>query len=153
LGTLKHFLTDERDRAQALKRGGGCKLLSLSVQDAENRYAMEPADRLSPDRLFERRWALTVLNRTMTRLKEDWAHRDREEVFVTLRAYLTLEEEAVPYREAATRLCMSEGAVKATVHRLRKQYRALLCEEIGETVASESQLQEEINDLFRAVSL
>jgi len=153
LGTLKHYLTGERNRAQALKRGGNRRLFSLDVHDAEDQYAMEPADQLSPDRLFERRWALTVLNRTMTRLKADWTRRDREDVFGTLKAYLTQEEEAVPYREAATKLRMSEGAVKAAVHRLREQYRALLCEEIAETVASESQLQEEINDLFRAVSL
>ena len=152
LGTLKHFVTDERDRAQAQKRGGGRPLLSLDIHDAENQYAVESADQLSPDRLFQRHWALTVLNRTMARLKAEWAGRDREDVFAALRVYLTQEEDAVPYREAAAGLRMSEGAVKAAVHRLRQRYRELLCEEIAETVASKDQIQEEINDLFKALA-
>jgi RNA polymerase sigma-70 factor (ECF subfamily) len=153
LGTLKHFLTDERDRAQAQKRGGGHRLLSLNVQDAENQYAIEPADQLSPDRLFERRWALTVLNRTMARLKADWTSRGREHVFVALRAYLTQEDDAVPYRDMAARLHTSEGAVKGSVHRLRQRYRELLCQEIAETVASTAQVEDEVHELFKAVTL
>jgi RNA polymerase sigma-70 factor (ECF subfamily) len=144
---------NKRDRAQAQKRGGGRSLLSLDVRDAESRYAVEPADQLSPDRLFERHWALTVLNRAMARLKADWAGRDREDVFAVLRTYLTRAEDAMPYREAAGTLHMSEGAVKAAVHRLRKRYRDLLREEIAETVASEKQIDEEINGLFKSVAL
>jgi DNA-directed RNA polymerase specialized sigma24 family protein len=152
LGTLKHFVADERDHAGAQKRGGGRPLLSLDIRDAESQYAIEPADRLSPDRLFQRHWALTVLNRTTARLRAEWAGRDKGDVFAALRAYLTQDEDAVPYRETAARLRMSEGAVKAAVHRLRRRYRELLCEEIAETVASKTQIDDEINDLFKAVA-
>lgn len=153
LGTLKHFVSGERDRAGAQKRGGGRPLLTLDVREAEKQYAIEPAEQLSPDRLFQRQWALTVLNRTMTRLKAEWAGRDREAVFVALRIYLTREDDSISYREASVQLGMSEGAVKAAVHRLRQRYRVLLYEEIGETVTSRAQVDEEINDLFKAVAL
>lgn len=151
LGTLKHFVSDESDRGRAKKRGGGRPLLSLNVHEAESQYAIEPSDRLSPDKLFHRHWALTVLNRAMVRLQGEWAARDREEVFLTLRTYLTQEEETIAYRDAGVRVQMTEGAVKATVHRLRKRYRELLFEEIAETVTSKAQVDEEINELFEAV--
>lgn len=153
LATLKHFLTDERDRAQAQKRGGGRRVLSLNLETAESQYAIEPAHHLSADKLFERHWALTVLNRTMGQLKAELTSGNKQGLFAILRVYLTQEEGSVPYREIATKLDMTEGAVKGAVYRLRKRYRELLYEEIAQTVSTKDQVGQEIRDLFAAVAL
>ncbi len=152
LATLKHFLSDERDRVQAQKRGGGRKLLSLDFQEAESQYHLEPADRLSPERLFEKSWALTVLEKTMVSLRTDSARKGKEDVFDHLKVYLTTEKDEIPYRDMATKLKMSEGSVRIAVHRLRRQYRKLLRDEIAQTVATEDQIDEEIEQLFAALA-
>jgi RNA polymerase sigma factor (sigma-70 family) len=153
LATLKHFLTDERDRSQAKKRGGGRKVLSLNFETAENQYAIEPSHHLSADKIFERHWALTVLKRTMDRLKAELINENKQNLFTILRLYLTHEESSVPYSEAATKLGMTEGAVKGTVYRLRKRYRELLHDEIAQTVTTKDHVALEINELFAAVAL
>ena len=99
---LKYFLADERDRAQAKKRGGGRKILSLSLQNAEGQYALEPADPLSPEMLFEKSWALTVLERTMDRLEAEMAKKNRQKLFEHLKVYLTAEKGVIPYQDMAT---------------------------------------------------
>lgn len=152
LATLRHFLTDERDRTRAQKRGGGRKVFSLNFETAESQYAIEPAHHLSPEKLFERHWALTVLNRTICRLKAESAGTNKRNLFAILETYLTLEEGSVPYRDVADKLNMTEGAVKVAVHRLRKRYRELLRDEIAQTVAAEDQVDEEIRALFAAVA-
>jgi RNA polymerase sigma-70 factor (ECF subfamily) len=152
LATLKHFLSDERDRAYAKKRGGGRKLLSLDFQEAESQYHLEPADRLSPEKLFEKSWALTVLEKTMVSLRADSARRGKEDVFDHLKVYLTTEKDEIPYRDMAEKLKMSEGSVRVTVHRLRRHYREILRDEIAQTVATEDQIDEEIRQLFTALA-
>jgi RNA polymerase sigma factor (sigma-70 family) len=152
LAALKHFLANELDRVRAQKRGGNLKVLSLSSQDAETQYALRPAHQLTPEKLFERYWALTVLDRTLTRLKAESVLADKQELFDRLKGYLTAEKGSVPYRDAATELNMTEGAVKAAVHRLRVRYRQLLRNEIAQTVANEEQIDEEIRDLFTALA-
>jgi RNA polymerase sigma factor (sigma-70 family) len=152
LATLKHFLADESDRAQALKRGGGRKVLSLDLQDAETRYALEPAAQSSPEKLFEKSWALTILDRTMTRLKAESASTNKQRLFNRLKPYLTMESGSAPYRDAAAELEMTEGAVKVAVHRLRTRFRELLRDEIAQTVAAEHQIDEEIRDLCAALA-
>jgi len=152
LTALKHFLANEHARAQAQKRGGGCKILPLDIENAENRYAREPRDELSPEKLFERSWALAVLDRTMARLQAEAAAAKKEKHFDCLKIYLTAEKNAVPYNEVATRLKMTEGAVKIAVYRLRRRYRDLLRDEIAQTVTSEEQINEEIRDLFAALA-
>ena len=152
LSTLKHFLTDERDRLHAQKRGGGRRVLSLDFETAESQYAIEPAHHLSPEKVFERQWALTLLNRIMGRLKAEFADADKPKLFAILKSALALEGDAVPYRDLAARLDMSESAVKVAVHRLRKRYRMLLREEISQTVATEDQVDQEVRDLFAAFS-
>jgi hypothetical protein len=149
---LKHFLSDERDRAHAQKRGGGRKLLSLDFQEAESQYHLEPADRLSPERLFEKSWAMTVLERTMVSLRADSARRGKEGVFDHLKVYLTTEKDEIPYRDMATELDMTEGSIRVAVHRLRRQYRKLLRDEIAQTVADEDQIDEEMKCLFAALA-
>jgi RNA polymerase sigma-70 factor (ECF subfamily) len=152
LSALKNFQANESDRAQAQKRGGDKKILSLDFENAETRYCWEPADDLSPEKLFERSWALTVLDRAMARLQAESAGSNRQELFDRLKAYLTAEMGSVPYRDVAAELGMTEGAVKVAVHRLRRHYRQLLRDEIAQTVSSEDQIDEEIRDLFAALS-
>jgi RNA polymerase sigma-70 factor (ECF subfamily) len=152
LSTLKHFISDEYDRARAQKRGGGRRILSIDFNGAENQYALEPAHGLSPEKLFDKSWALTVLERTMSRLKAEMASQNKQDLFEHLKIYLTVEKDSVPYRDKADKLDMTEGNVRTAVHRLRGRYRKLLRDEIAQTVAAENQVDEEIDDLFNALA-
>lgn len=149
---LKGFLSDERDRANALKRGGGRKTLSLSFQMAEGQYDLEPEDRLSPEMLFEKSWALTVLERTVGRLEAEMASAHKQRLFEHLKVYLTTEKDAVPYEDTAAELDMTAAAVRVAVHRLRRRYRRLLRDEISQTVGNEDQIDEEMACLFGALA-
>jgi RNA polymerase sigma factor (sigma-70 family) len=149
---IKGFLSDERDRAQAQKRGGGRKILSLSFQNAEGQYALEPADQLSPEMLFEKSWALTVLERTMDQLEADMAKKNKQKLFGHLKVYLTTEKDVIPYQDTATELDMTEGAIRVAVHRLRRQYRRLLRDEIAQTVGDKDKIDEEMECLFAALA-
>ena len=151
LASLKHFVSNERARARAKKRGGDQKVLSLDFENAENQYALEPRDDLSPEKLFERSWALTVLERTMDRLKEESIRTDKQKIFERLKSYLIAEKSSAPYSDAAEELNITEGAVRVAVHRLRKRYGELLRDEIAQTVTSDEQVDEEIRDLFDAL--
>jgi RNA polymerase sigma factor (sigma-70 family) len=152
LASLKNFLADEWDRSHAQKRGGDKKVLSLDFDAAASRYEREPEHHMSPEKLFERSWALTVLTRAMERLKAESAVSDKQQLFERLKIYLTAEKDAVPYREVAEKLEMTEGAVKVAVHRLRRRYRELVRDEIAQTVTTEAQVDEEIRDLFAALA-
>ena len=152
LTALKNFVANEHDRAMARKRGGADKSLSLDFTDAEGRYALEPAHDLTPDKLCDRSWGLAVLDTVMTRLEAEFDTADKAALFAGLKAYLIAQRPQVSYRETARALNMSEGAVKVAVHRLRKRYRELLRAEIAETVASEDGIEQEIQDLFAALS-
>ncbi len=151
LAALKHFLSNERARARAKKRGGDRRILSLDFESAESRYALEPADEVSPEKLFERSWALTVLRRTMVRLQNEAKTARKRKLFDVLKGYLTMDKDVVPYNEAACKLGMTDGAVKVAVHRLRKHYRKLLRDEIAQTVTNAEEVNEEIRDLFEAL--
>jgi len=152
LACLKNFLADEWDRDHAQKRGGDKKVLSLDFDAAASRYDREPAHSLSPEKLFERSWALTVLTRAMDRLKDESTASDKRQLFDSLKIYLTAEKDAVSYKDVAAELDMTEGAVKVAVHRLRRRYRELVRDEIAQTVATEAQVDEEIRDLFAALA-
>jgi len=151
LSSLKHFLSNERARARAKKRGGGRKVISLDVENAESQYALEPRDELSPEKLFERSWALTLLARTMARMQAEAISTNKQKLFDHLKVYLTVEKGSVPYRDVAAELDMAESAVRVAVHRLRRRYRELLRDEIAQTVTSDDQIDEEIRDLFAAL--
>ena len=149
---LKRFVADQHDLAQAFKRGGGHKKISIDIGFAEDKYALEPVSDLSPERIFEKSWALAVLEQTMARLEAEFKNMNKQKLFHSLKVYLGGEGDLVPYRNAAADLDMTEDAVKAAVYRLRRQYRQLLRNEIAQTVTSNKQIDEEINDLFVAVS-
>jgi len=151
LTALKNFVANERARASAKKRGGGRAVLSLDFENAESQYALEPADDLSPEKLFEKSWALTVLERTMDRLGAEMVDKGKSELFDHLRAYLGAEPDSVPYRDVADKLGMAEGAVRVAVHRLRKRCRELLRDQIAQTVAAPEQIDDEIRGLFSAL--
>ncbi|MGB5162311.1 MAG: sigma-70 family RNA polymerase sigma factor [Thermoanaerobaculia bacterium] len=151
LATLKHFLSHERDKAQAQKRGGDQIGISLDAKLAESRYGYEPSDDLTPEQVYERRWALTVLERTLERLEEKESSGGDGARFEKLRPYLVGEEPHLPYREVAAELEMSEGAVRGAVHRLRQSFGQLLRDEIAMTVADADQVDEEVRHLLGAV--
>jgi len=152
LASLKNFLADEWDRDHAQKRGGDKKVLSLDFDAAASRYDQEPEHLMSPEKLFERSWALTVLIRAIDRLKAESAVSDTQQLFDCLKIYLTAEKGTVPYKNVAAKLNMTDGAVKVAVHRLRRRYRELVRDEIAQTVTTEAQVDEEIRDLFAALS-
>lgn len=152
LAALKHFLANERDRARARKRGGGQTVLSLDFAVAETRYGHEPADPMTPERLFERRWALTLLDRVLGRLQDEHVAAGKGPWFERLKEFLTREPGATSYRDVAQRAGTTEGAVKVAVHRLRKRYRQLLEEEIGHTVTRPEEVEDELRQLFTALS-
>jgi RNA polymerase sigma-70 factor (ECF subfamily) len=149
---LKGFLSDERDRVQAKKRGGGKKILSLGIQNAEGQYGMEPSTELSPEMLFEKSWALQVLERTMDRLEAEMAASGKREQFDHLKVYLTTDKNTTTYEAMATELGMSEGSLRVAVHRLRRLYRKCLRDEVAQTVSHVDQIDEEIGQLFSALA-
>jgi RNA polymerase sigma-70 factor (ECF subfamily) len=152
LASLKHFLANEWDKAKAQKRGGGRVLISIDAALAENSVALEPADVLTADKIFERRWALSLLEQVLRRLREEYARDGKTQQFEQLKPTLTEASRSVPYAEIATRLNTSEGAVKVAVHRLRQRYRELLRAEIADTVANAAEIDDEIRNLFAALA-
>jgi RNA polymerase sigma-70 factor (ECF subfamily) len=147
----KHFLANERDRARALKRGGGRELLSIDAQAGETRYVAEPTHDLTAERLFERRWALMLLQHVLGRLRDEFQQAGKGEQFEQLKAFLTGEKPAGHYDQAAGATHATPGAVRVAVHRLRRRYRELLREEIGRTVNDPGQVEAEIRDLMAAL--
>ncbi len=151
LAAMKHFLAHERDRARTGKRGGGRALLSLDFQSAESRYRLEPADRLTPERLYEKRWALALLEQVLTRLRDEQAAARKLDLFEHLKQFLTGSRGLQSYRQAADGLAMTEAAVKVAVHRLRRRYRELLEDEIAQTVGGPEEIEDERRALLAAV--
>jgi RNA polymerase sigma-70 factor (ECF subfamily) len=151
LATLKHFLSHQRERDRAKKRGGGRVLFSLDFEVAESRYHLEPEDTTTPEQLYQRRWALTLLDRVVRRLEDEYAGVGKAGSFAALKEFLTAGGQSRPYRQVAEESGMTEGAVKVAVHRLRHRYRELLKEEIAQTVADPADIDDELRDLLAAV--
>jgi RNA polymerase sigma factor (sigma-70 family) len=146
LAALRHFLSDQRDRARAAKRGGGADCISLDAQTAEQRYRLEPMDRMDAEKIYERRWAMTLLEQALTRLRDEASAAGKTEQFERLRSFVAGESD-ISCGEAADQLRLTESAVKSAVHRLRQRYRELVREEIGHTVADPAEIDEEIRYL------
>jgi RNA polymerase sigma-70 factor (ECF subfamily) len=146
-----HFLADQHDRARAQKRGGNRAVLSIDVRDAEGRYLREPAHSLTPERLFERSWALTLLGRVLERLGGEYERAGKAAQFEQLKVVLTAGPRSVPYATLAARLGTSEGTVQGVVHRIRKRYRAILLEEIAATLDDPAGVEEEVRTLFEVL--
>lgn len=152
LASLKNFLSHERDKEQALKRGGGTRTVSMDAGDAEGRYQREPVENLTPEQIFERRWGLTVMERAMRRLEtETTSSAERPDQFGRLKPYLTGAEPHIPYSQVADDLGMTEGAIKTAVHRMRQSYGRILREEIAETLANPDELDDELRHLLTVI--
>jgi len=152
LAALRHFLADEWDKATATKRGGQLRFLSLEEGAAESRYWEEPASELTPEKLYEQRWACVLLERVMRRLEEDSAEAGKRLYYDALKPFLVGESHSVSYAELAARFGVSEAALKMKVQRLRHRYQRLLREEIAQTVTSPEEVEDEIRYLFRVLS-
>ena len=151
MAALEHFLSSERDRAHAQKRGGGRPPLSLEIETAEGRYQREPTDHETPERVFERRWALTMLDRVLAALRDEYHRGGREERFERLQGLLTGGTSEESYAQLGATLGLSEGAVKVAVHRLRQRFGELLRAEIAQTVQRDQDIDDEIRYLFSAL--
>ena len=145
LTSLKFFVADEQDRQRAHRRGGGA-VVSLEFSSGEERYQREPAHDETPERIFERRWALAVLDRVVERLRNEFMQHGRPEHFERLKVFLLGQSDA-PYAGLAREMNTSEGALKVAIHRLRKRYRELFCQEIADTVANPADVESELRFL------
>jgi RNA polymerase sigma factor (sigma-70 family) len=146
-----HFLANRRDHEQARKRGGGQAVLSIDPVDAEGRYALELADGLTPERIFERSWALTLLGRVLDQLGREYDEAGKGVTFEALRDMLAGDPEASSYAAIAARLGTSEGTARVAAHRLRRRYGEMLRREIESTLAEPAEVEDEIRDLFAAL--
>src|ERR1700736_5224811 len=153
LASLQSYLSDELNRARCLKRGGNEEIVHLDAEDAEERYRLEPVEFLTAEKIFDARWAMTVLLEAMSQLRQEYANEGKASTFETLKVVLyPINSLAPPSSEAvAHRLQVSLGGVKTLIHRLRKKYTALLREEVGRTVCDPVEIDEEIHALCDAL--
>lgn len=152
LTCLKHFVNNEHRAQVALKRGGGARHLPLDFSSAESRYQREPSHNLTAERQYEKRWALTVLDRASQKLRDEMMQKGNGKQFEVLGPLLTQSQERGGYAEAASKLEMTEGAFRTALSRLRQRFRHLLREEVAQTVESQEQIDDEIRDLMSALA-
>lgn len=151
LASLKHFVSNQHTRDKAIKRGGHLKKCSLNFEFAEQWYQLEPATHASPDKLFDRRWALTLMDLVMIRLQERFASQGRAELFDLLQPHLMRDSQRVPYAQIAAQLNCTVESLKSTMHRIKVWYRELLIAEISKTTSPE-EVDDELSDLLRIIS-
>lgn len=152
LSSLQGFLANEKERAHAQKRGGGLEFVFLDAATAHERYRLEPAHSLTPESIFEMRWAHALLEQTLGALRGDFSARGKERLFDGLSSFLTVKLHDDSYQAAADRLGLPLSAIKTTVHRLRLDYRSQLREQIGRTVSSPDEIDEELRHLRKVLS-
>ena len=157
LASIKHFVANEWDRDRAAKRGGKQRIESLNAaafdwESGESRFLTEPAHELTAERLFERQWALALLDRVLSRLRDEHLIAGKLSQFETLQPFLSLDRASANYVEAARQLKTTEATVRVAAHRLRKRYRSLLRDEIAQTVATPEDVEDEIRHLFEALA-
>ena len=152
LACMKHFLANEWKRAQRLKRGGGQTRVSLDFESAESSFQLESVDEANPEKLYDRRWALTLLGRALDRQAAEYLESGKADMFEALKAFLTAREIRESYSKVGQRLGMTEGAVKVAVFRLRRRYREILTEEIANTVLTPDMIDEELQYFFSVLS-
>jgi RNA polymerase sigma-70 factor (ECF subfamily) len=151
LGALKYFLADERRRAMAIKRGKGHRLIPLEELRADERVGLEPADAVTPELLYERRWASTVLERVLNLLRDEYQTAGNAALFDSLKQLLPGEPDAPPQKDIAAQLGMTENAVRQAFYRFRQRYQSLLREEIAHTVATPGDIEDELRHLIAIV--
>jgi RNA polymerase sigma factor (sigma-70 family) len=151
LSSLQHFVANERDREITKKRGGGIPVVSLELEGAEGRFQIDPATDDTPEKVFDRQWAMTLLGQVMSRLEAEMSDGGKRQQYEGLKAYLTGDTPKRPYAEVARELGLSDGAIKVAVHRLRRRFRDLVRDEIGQTVSSADEIDDELRYLWLAV--
>lgn len=144
LASMKHLLANEWNRGQRQKRGGGLTILSLDELHAEERYCQEPADKLTPEKVYERRWAETLIDSVTLQLRDEFVAAGQTARFEELKVFLLAGDQPDTYAFAADRLGMTEGAVRTAIYRMRQRYGALFRAEIAQTVTSLSEMEDEI---------
>jgi RNA polymerase sigma factor (sigma-70 family) len=152
LSSLQNFLINEEARAHAQKRGGGREMVFLDAEDAHARYRLEPTHKLTPEAIFETRWAHALLKETLAGLRADFIAKGKERLFDGLASFLSTDEPMDSYQQAATRLGLPVSAIKTTVHRLRQDYRMKLREEVGRTVSAPDEIDDELRYLRKVLS-
>jgi RNA polymerase sigma-70 factor (ECF subfamily) len=150
LACLNNYVRNEWDKERSQKRGGGIEAISIDIADTEQRYGADPVDAQDPAKIFEQRWARVLLTQVLEQLKERCASNGKADLFASLQPYLTGEGGRGGYTEAAAKLQMSEGAVRVAASRLRDEFRELLRAEVGQTVGSPADIDDEIRQLFGA---
>jgi RNA polymerase sigma-70 factor (ECF subfamily) len=148
LTCLQHFLANERERARSQRRGGGRPIIPLEGGEAETRYSLEPADHVTPEVLFDRQWAFTVLERALEALRQECGRQDKGVAFQELEGFLPRGRGSVSRVELATKHGISVNAVDVAIHRVRQRFGALLRQQVAETVSSEGEVDEEIRYLI-----
>jgi RNA polymerase sigma-70 factor (ECF subfamily) len=152
LACCKHFLANERDKARSQKRGGGRSVLSMDFRSATERFRLEPADTFTPERLFDRRWALTLIDQALEQLEAEYRTKEPQVLYKRLHLALIHAPEAPAYREIAAELSLSETAVNKAAQRMRHRYKELLRREIAATVNTPDEIEAEIRWLFEVLS-
>jgi RNA polymerase sigma-70 factor (ECF subfamily) len=148
LASMKNLMANDWNRARRQKRGGGAPVFSLDEETAEGRYLLEPQDNATPDKLFDRQWAETILARALTRLRHECDGAGKSRRFDEVKSFLLGEKDAGSLAEAAGRIGLTLAAVKGMVHRLRRRFRELIRDEIAQTVARPEDVDQEMKDLF-----
>jgi RNA polymerase sigma factor (sigma-70 family) len=153
LASFQNHLSDVADRARCLKRGGDKEFVQLDAENAEERYRLEPIEFLTAETIYDARWAMTVMDEAMKRLRQEYANPRKKSTFELLKVFLDPNHSKAPpsYDEVAHQLQVSNGAIKTLIHRLRIRYAALLREEVGRTVSDPSEVDEEIHALCEAL--
>jgi RNA polymerase sigma-70 factor (ECF subfamily) len=152
LTSMNNFLRDQWDKASAQKRGGGQAILSLDATDGEDRYQFEPVDHVDAEQLFDRRWALTILEQAKTRLKQECTENGTTRLYERVNPTESTDKHAPPYSAIAAELGMSESNVKTSVFRMRQRYRELVRDEVANTVETQSEIDGEIRYLISVIS-
>jgi len=153
LASFQNHLSDQADHARRIKRGGGREFVQLDAEEAEQRYRLEPVEYLTAEKLFDARWAITLLAETLNRVRQEYANEGKTSIFEALRVFLDPANTRAPpsYDEVADQLQVSTGAVKTLIHRLRKRYTALLREEVCRTVSDPAEVDDEIHALCESL--
>jgi DNA-directed RNA polymerase specialized sigma24 family protein len=151
IASFRHFMSNERDKARAWKRGGGQVAVPIDTGDAETQYGVELVEQMSAEKIFERRWAMTLLAETTARLRQEYEREGKINLFEHLKITLTEPRGAIAYADLGRALEMSEGAVKVAVHRLRVRYRAVLRGQVCETLADPAEAEDELRHVFKAL--
>ena len=152
LSAMQHFMANEWNKAHARKRGGTQPILSLDDDAAEQRYLLEPAEKNTPETLFERGWALSLLNDVLRRLENEYQRDGKTAWMEAMHPALTADRDGIAYADIAQKLGMTETAARVAVHRLRQRYRRLIHSEVAHTVASPEEVDEELRHLFQVLA-